>query len=135
MLFHSNMPLHKDVVLDRKSFQNMLQDNQGFVIMKFGATWCEPCKRIESVVEERLNELGKSEHVSCMTIDIDDSFDLYAFLKMKKVVKSIPAILCYVTGNPSVYPDDLVNTSDTKEVNAFFDRCKDCLLEATQPRK
>ena len=33
--------------LDRQTFQKMVQENQGLLILKFGATWCEPCKRIE----------------------------------------------------------------------------------------
>lgn len=123
------MTIHENLALDRKTFQNMVQENQGLLILKFGATWCEPCKRIEPIVEKRFTELSLYNHhqVTCAMIDIDDNFDLYAFLKTRKVVKSIPAIVCYLPDNETVYPDDIVNTSDEKEVNAFFDRCEGLL--------
>lgn len=123
------MTIHKNLVLDRQTFQKMVQENQGLLILKFGATWCEPCKRIEPIVEKRFTELSLYNHhpITCSMIDIDESFDLYAFLKTRKVVKSIPAIVCYLPDNETVYPDDIVNTSDEKEVNAFFDRCEGLL--------
>jgi thiol-disulfide isomerase/thioredoxin len=125
----TTMTIHENLALDRKTFQNMVQENQGLLILKFGATWCEPCKRIEPIVEKRFTELSLYNHhqVTCAMIDIDDNFDLYAFLKTRKVVKSIPAIVCYLPDNETVYPDDIVNTSDEKEVNAFFDRCEGLL--------
>tara|TARA_B100001059_G_C17684419_1_gene501536 strand:+ start:40 stop:459 length:420 start_codon:yes stop_codon:yes gene_type:complete len=125
----TTMTIYENLALDRKTFQNMVQENQGLLILKFGATWCEPCKRIEPIVEKRFTELSLYNHhqVTCAMIDIDDNFDLYAFLKTRKVVKSIPAIVCYLPDNETVYPDDIVNTSDEKEVNAFFDRCEGLL--------
>jgi len=125
----TTMTIHENLALDRKTFQNMVQENQGLLILKFGATWCEPCKRIEPIVEKRFTELSLYNHhqVTCAMMDIDDNFDLYAFLKTRKVVKSIPAIVCYLPDNETVYPDDIVNTSDEKEVNAFFDRCEGLL--------
>jgi hypothetical protein len=35
--------------------------------------------------------------------------------------------LVYLTGNTTVYPDDIVNTSDNQEVAAFFSRCRNML--------
>ena len=33
-------------IADRDEFQKILNENQGIVIIKFGATWCQPCKLI-----------------------------------------------------------------------------------------
>ena len=120
------MPIHENLVLDRKTIHEYLEANTGLLILKFGATWCEPCKRIEGLVHDEFAKLS-ADNVTCATIDIDDSFDLYAYLKARKVVKSIPAVLVYVTGNTTIYPDDIVNTSDNQEVAAFFSRCRNML--------
>ena len=42
----------------------------------------------------------------CMEIDIDESVDLYAFLRMRKMVNGVPTILFYNQENESIYPDD-----------------------------
>jgi thiol-disulfide isomerase/thioredoxin len=34
----------------RKHFQELLESNPGVLIIKFGATWCGPCKVIEKDV-------------------------------------------------------------------------------------
>ena len=31
---------------DREAFQEVLDNNEGIVILKFGAEWCNPCKLI-----------------------------------------------------------------------------------------
>ena len=54
--------------------------------------------------------------------DIDDAFDLYAFLKSKKIVNGVPAILAYKVGNVGYAPDDVVIGADTSQVKMFFQR-------------
>lgn len=35
---------------NRTVFLNLLKDNPGIIILKFGASWCKPCKLIETPV-------------------------------------------------------------------------------------
>ncbi|NBO24514.1 MAG: thioredoxin [Chlamydiae bacterium] len=103
---------------DRHHFLTILENNPGKVIIKFGATWCSPCKIIEPHVNTWMNKMPDT--VQCITVDIDECFDIYAFLKTKKMVNGIPAILCYNKENVSYIPDDSVIGNDLSQVYNFF---------------
>lgn len=102
-------------------FKFLLSINPGLLVIKFGAEWCGPCKKIESCVVEWMNKMPYN--VQTAIIDIDESFELYAYLKSKKMCRSIPAILMYNAGNESYIFDDAVITSNVSEINKFFERC------------
>jgi thiol-disulfide isomerase/thioredoxin len=106
---------------NRTVFLNLLKDNPGIIILKFGASWCKPCKLIETPV---YNFFGSSpDNVICGDIDVDDSFDVFSYLKTKKMVSGVPTLLCYKKGNITYIPDDSVSGSDLNNLNAFFIRC------------
>jgi thioredoxin 1 len=107
-------------IRDRNHFAELLQTNPGLFIIKFGADWCGPCKKIEGLVQEWFSKTN--DKVQCAIIDVDESFDIYAFLKSKKMVNGIPAILCYEKGNHNYVPNDVVIGADVQQVNAFFAR-------------
>jgi len=102
-------------------FQQLLQINPGVFIMKLGAEWCGPCKRIEGLVKSCMDQAPAN--VQCAIIDVDDSLEIYSFLKKNRVVNGIPAILGYYQGNLHYVPDDLVIGSDQNQVISFFQRC------------
>ena len=104
----------------REDFIKLLRVNPGLVIVKLGATWCGPCKQIKPVVDAFFASSPKN--VICADIDVDESIDLYAFLKSKKMVNGIPVMLCYKRGNVSFAPDDSVTGSDPSAINGFFKR-------------
>lgn len=106
---------------NRNEFLKLLTVNPGLVIMKLGAEWCGPCKQIKPVVEGFF--ATSPSNVICADIDVDESFDLYAQLKSKKMVNGIPVILCYKKGNVSFIPDDSVTGSNPAQLDAFFKRC------------
>jgi len=116
------MPLPVITDLQTKElFAQQLQNNPGLIILKFGATWCGPCKRIEPLVHSWLDKLP--ENVQFCMIDIDDCFDLYGFLQKKKMINGVPGILCYYKNNINYIPNDSVVGADVNQVNAFFERC------------
>ena len=104
----------------RQSFIDTLRNNSPFMI-KFGADWCVPCQKINDYVHEKF--LALPNNVLCADVNVDDSFDLYAFLKQKKMVTGIPTILFYDKGATSYPPDESVSGTDIEELNAFFNRC------------
>jgi len=108
-------------------FQKLLIDNPGVVIIKFGAEWCGPCKMIEPLVAQWYSIMP--ENVQCCKIDVDESFEVYGFLKSKRRINGIPAILAYRKGNINYIPDDMIAGSDAGQNNAFFKRCGDFAVQ------
>ena len=105
---------------DREQFLSFLKQNPGIMVFKFGADWCKPCQTIKDDVEQYF--ANTPDNVLCFDLDIDDSFDLYAFLKSKKMVTGIPSILAYVKGNESYASDFAYSFSGGKEaLQNFFD--------------
>jgi thioredoxin 1 len=106
---------------NRDAFLNLLKVNPGLVIVKLGATWCGPCKKIAHIVEAFFASSPKN--VICADIDVDESIDLYSYLKQKRMVNGIPVMLMYKKGNVSFAPDDGVTGADPGQLDAFFKRC------------
>jgi len=106
---------------NRNEFLKLLKLNPGLVIVKLGASWCGPCKKITHLVDAFF--ASSPPDVICADIDVDDSIDLYSYLKTKRMVNGIPVILMYKRGNVSFIPDDSVTGADPSALDAFFKRC------------
>ena len=105
---------------------DMLLANPGLILIKLGATWCGPCKKIEPLVNQWLQVMPQ-KHVQLALIDIDDNINLYSFLKKKRVVNGVPTILAYYPENDHYFPDDMTTGSNEKTTNDFFIRCAEHL--------
>ena len=101
--------------------QKELESNQ-ILIIKFTADWCVPCKGIKQITDNFVSVLP--DHILFQEIDVDESIELYSFLKTKKMVNGIPAILAYFAGIKETFyvPDDSVLGGDKKQVSNFFNR-------------
>lgn len=107
-----------EATLDRNQFLAILQNNRRKVIFKFGAEWCGPCKRADPVIEDCCRYLPSD--IPVYMIDVDESFDLYAYLKSKKIVQSIPTLLCYERGNATYVPNNCLVGADKDAIINFF---------------
>lgn len=107
--------------LDRNSFMETIKNNNGLFIVKFTAAWCGPCKKIAPFVDEQFK--NTPDIVTCANIDVDQNFDLFAFLKSKKMVKGIPVILAYKKENTNYSPDFSVSGTDEEQLIVFFRNC------------
>jgi thiol-disulfide isomerase/thioredoxin len=113
---------------NREIFMNLLTKNPGLIVIKFGAKWCGPCKRIKSVVHGFF--ASSPDDVLCCDIDVDECSDLYSFLKSKKMINGIPVMLCYKKMNQTFIPDDSVVGADPAEIDRFFRRCGEHLMHS-----
>ena len=104
--------------MDRTSFLKILEENRGVVVVKYSATWCGPCKKIEGFLEMKRRELP--EKVEYHALDVDDDFDLYAHFKSKKQVRGVPVVLAFKHGNLTPYSDLCVTGTNVDELNHFF---------------
>jgi len=73
------------------NFNKILEENN-FVVVKFGATWCSPCKAMEPIIESVANQLGNK--VKVMSIDVEDEPDLATKYK----IRNVPTILYFKNG-------------------------------------
>jgi thioredoxin-like negative regulator of GroEL len=122
-------------IADRQAFMILLQHNPGIIVIKLGAEWCGPCKTIKHAVNGFF--ASSPPEVVCADIDVDKSFDFYSFLKSKKMVNGIPALLCYKKGNSTYIPDDIITGSDPQQLHQFFIRCGKHLMDglSQNPKK
>jgi thioredoxin 1 len=108
---------------NRENFVKSLETNPGLIIVKFGAAWCGPCKKIDPLVYGLMSQISTNKNITCAIIDIDENFEIYAFLKSKKMVNGVPVILCYKKGNITWIPDKAIVGADETEVKRFFEAC------------
>lgn len=100
-------------------------DNK-ILIIKFSAGWCKPCQKIKPFVEYAFTTLP--QNVITIENDIDETMDLYASLKRKKMVKGVPTILAYYGDTQRIddqwyVSDASVSGCDENNVGAFFQEC------------
>jgi len=113
-------PLSPNVIteMSKEDFGQLLHNDSVNIVIKFGAEWCGPCKRVDPLVHQWMNKLPPS--IQGVMIDIDDNFELYAFLKSKKLINGVPTIMYYKKENKTVIPDGVVVGADESQINTFF---------------
>lgn len=104
----------------RTDFATLMNNNPGILIFKFTADWCGPCKLIKEYSYNKSNELP--DHITLLEVDVDECFDLYAFLKHKKMVNGIPVFLAYAKGM-NEGPIASITGANLPEIETFFAAC------------
>lgn len=104
-----------------EEFKTILENNPRMVLIKFSASWCSPCKKVEKHVIEWFNKMP--DNIQTVIVDIDNCIDVYGFLKTKKMLVGIPTILMYKKNNIGYIFDDSVSGSNPTEYDLFFTRC------------
>lgn len=117
----------------REAFMEFLRHNPGLIIVKFGARWCSPCKRIKPVIDAFF--ATSPDMVVCCDVDVDESADVYAFMRSKKMVTGVPTLLCYTADNTSFIPNLSVSGADPKQLDMFFKSCGELLRRHTMPQR
>jgi thiol-disulfide isomerase/thioredoxin len=111
--------------LDTNEFKKLRSElNNETIVLKFGAEWCQPCRKIKPLCEEWFAKLPSN--VIIFDLDIDESLDLYMTLKKYKMTNGVPTILAYHTrpkeSDKWYIPDDSISGGDLNGVDKFFAR-------------
>lgn len=107
----------------REVFFELLKMNPGVFVFKFGAEWCAPCKAIKKYIDDVSLVLPNNNTMYIYNVDVDECFDLYAYLKQKKMVSGIPTLLAYKKGNSYFVPDASISGTNESDLNHFFNTC------------
>lgn len=63
----------------------------GKTVIKVGAEWCKPCKRMSSYMTDIIAD---NPEIRFYNVDVDDAEEIYEFLGVVK----IPSIVIYING-------------------------------------
>ena len=116
------MVLSKEIVDNKKRFLEIIQNNTGTLVFKFGAEWCGPCKKILPMINDFKETIKDDETITWIDIDVDDSIEVFGMLKTKRIVNGVPAILVYLEDNEEIYPDEFVIGANEKDIEYLFSK-------------
>ena len=109
--------------VSREDFQLFIANKQKPLVVKFTADWCGPCKRIKPVVDEQVKILD--DKIIYMEIDVDESFDVYATMKSKRMLSGIPTLMFYALDNKEFYPSLTTTGGNVDTIKGFFQEITD----------
>tara|TARA_A100001015_G_scaffold313325_1_gene420316 strand:+ start:180 stop:644 length:465 start_codon:yes stop_codon:yes gene_type:complete len=102
----------KNSIKDRNDLISFIKSNKNMhIIIKVGASWCGPCKKMKPQFNKLLNYLIKKyeKKIVYLEMDLDNDKDCCSYLR----VKGVPNILYYKNGvvNQSMvgYKEDSLN--------------------------
>lgn len=108
----------QDTLVNREIFMDYINKNEGVMVLKFGADWCGPCQRVKEDIYKLFNMTP--ENVTCFDINVDNCSDLYFYLKRRKQINGIPAILVYHKDNKSFAPNISLSGANIVEITSIF---------------
>ncbi len=65
-------------------------DSQELVLVKFGATWCGPCKALAPIIEQLAGEVSYPVY----EVDVDDAMDVASEFK----IRGVPTVIVFKNG-------------------------------------
>ena len=97
--------------LETRDNFKLLISQKPYVIVKAGAEWCGPCKKIAPTFDSLVNKLGVNDLI-VYKLDVDEDDDVSAFLK----IKSLPTFISYINGEKM---DVVLGADESALLNLF----------------
>jgi len=108
---------------DFKQFLKL--SDKDITIIKFTATWCGPCKKINPFMKN-INNLykNKEKYYRYIELDVDVNNELYKFFKRRKMIQGIPSFCLYYKDkfDEDMYyvPHKIVTGANESEISNLF---------------
>lgn len=96
------------------NFEAEVVNNDGLIILKFGAAWCGPCKKMDPIIEEISKE---NDGIKVCYIDIDSERNI----PVQYGVLSVPTTLFFKGGKVQ---DTIVGLVPKNKIQAVIDKHK-----------
>lgn len=101
------------------SVADFMQSSERARILKFGASWCAPCRRVKPLVEKYVDQLPSD--IYFMDVDVDADGDAYTSLKSKRIIGGLPSIVLYGPTNTNIMsPDFVVTGTSPDDIHKLF---------------
>lgn len=84
------------IVVDDSTFENVVLQAEGLVLVDFWAEWCGPCKSLSPILDKVAESLG--EAVTVRKVNVDECRELAT----KHQIMSIPTVI-FFKGGTQVY--------------------------------
>ena len=114
------MVVSKTLISTKDEFQNIINNDTKIVVFKFSADWCAPCKKIEPIVDNFKETIIDNENIDWYDIDVDESIEIFGWLKTKRIINGVPSIIAYFEENDTIYPDEFVLGGNEKALEILF---------------
>jgi thiol-disulfide isomerase/thioredoxin len=102
-----------DTLEKRDDFKHFVKINK-YVIVKFSATWCNPCQRIkEPFINFYKDSLKYNKEIKLILVDIDENREIPNLVR----IKSVPTMIFYCSGDM----ENSCNSSAIENVKRFFE--------------
>jgi len=101
---------YTDITSDNVEVFKAVMNKNSVSVVKAGATWCGPCKRIAPEVEKIYPQL--SSNIQVYHIDVDECPDIASHLRIRK----LPTFLSFINGEPM----DVLESSTIADIVKFF---------------
>ena len=119
---------NEEVILETREDLTFFLKNTPYeyVVLKFSADWCKPCKKVKPIIDGLINEKTKKFEAHgakikfiFVSVDVDECFDLYAFRKAKNVewysgIVSLPKKVYQKNEDKQIYIPQAVFREPTK---------------------
>jgi thioredoxin 1 len=102
-------------IITKDNISTIISD--GVTLIKFGATWCGPCRQMAPIVEQLSNDFNENSNVSIGDCDIDNDQEL----AMQYGIRSVPTTIIFKDGE---VVDNIIGvetaTNLTNKINSHF---------------
>ena len=110
----------EDIELNRQEYLKIIENKKKPLFVKFTADWCGPCQNAKPTIDQWLKRDDIKNKIEYLEIDIDNSIDVYAYMKKMKMLNGIPTLFFYDMKNVSFAPSLSTSTGNVEKISQYL---------------